>query len=343
MRILVSGGAGYIGSHTCVQLMRKGHEVVVVDNLVNSHPKALERIAKLAGRAFPFYKLDVTDEAGLDQVFTSHQIDCAIHFAGLKAVGESVSIPLEYYRNNLGSTLTLCKVMGRHGVKRMIFSSSATVYKAGLPMPVDETAALGCTNPYGWTKFMCEQILRDLCVADPEWSIVLLRYFNPLGADPSGLIGEDPSGIPNNLLPYITQTALGRLEKLTVHGNDYDTIDGTGVRDYIHVSDLAQGHVAALDYAVQHTGCEAINLGTGIGYSVLELIRTFEQVNDITLPYEIGPRRPGDVATVYADASKAERLLHWKAEKTLEDMCRDSWRWQTMNPQGYKGADAPES
>ena len=337
MRILVTGGAGYIGSHTCVQLMKEGHEVVVVDNLKNSHAKAVERIRQLAGKDFPFYQLDVTDEAALEKVFEQHEIDCAIHFAGLKAVGESVCIPLEYYRNNLDSTLTLCKVMSRHSVKRLIFSSSATVYQAGLPMPVDETAPLGCTNPYGWTKFMCEQILRDLYVSDPEWSIVLLRYFNPIGADPSGLIGEDPAGTPNNLLPYITQTALGRLKKLKVHGDDYNTVDGTGVRDYIHVVDLAKGHVAALQYAQKHKGCEAINLGTGKGYSVMQIVKAFEAVNDIQVPYEVGPRRPGDVATVFANPVKADTLLNWKAEKTLEDMCRDSWRWQTMNPQGYAG------
>jgi len=335
MTILVTGGAGYIGSHTCLELIKAGHQVVVVDNLVNSHEKAIQRVQQLAGQTFPFYQLDVCDEEDLDKVFEKHQIDCVIHFAGLKAVGESVSIPLRYYANNINSTLTLCRVMTKHSVKRIIFSSSATVYKAGVPMPVEETAPLGCTNPYGWTKYMCEQILRDVAGADPAWSVVLLRYFNPIGADASGLIGEDPAGIPNNLIPYITQTALGRLRQLVVHGDDYDTPDGTGVRDYIHVVDLARGHVLAVDYAVQHKGSEAINLGTGTGYSVLDILHTFEKVIGHPIPYRMGPRRPGDVAEVYAKPDLAEKLLHWRAEKTLEDMCRDSWRWQSMNPQGY--------
>lgn len=335
MTILVTGGAGYIGSHTCVKLLEEGYDVVVVDNLVNSNEKAVERIKELVGKDFPFYCFDVCDGNALEKVFQNHQIDCIIHFAGLKAVGESVSKPLEYYSNNLISTLTLCSVMKRHNVKQFIFSSSATVYKPGSPMPVDETAELGCTNPYGWTKYMCEQILRDVVHANPDWSVVLLRYFNPIGAHESGLIGEDPSGIPNNLVPYITQTALGRLEKLRVFGNDYDTKDGTGVRDYIHVQDLAQGHVDAVNYATKHTGCEEINLGTGIGYSVLDIVNAFEKVNDVVVPYEITSRRPGDVATVYADAGKAKKLLNWEAKKNLEDMCKDSWRWQKQNPNGY--------
>lgn len=337
MTILVTGGAGYIGSHTCLELIKAGHQVVVVDNLVNSHEKAIRRVQQLAGRSFPFFMLDVCDEEKLDHVFEEHHIDCAIHFAGLKAVGESVSIPLRYYANNINSTLTLCRVMAKRSVKRIIFSSSATVYKTGVPMPVEETASLGCTNPYGWTKFMCEQILRDVAVADPDWSVVLLRYFNPIGADASGLIGEDPAGIPNNLVPYLTQTALGRLKQLVVHGDDYDTPDGTGVRDYIHVADLARGHVLAVDYASKHKGSQAINLGTGIGYSVLDILRTFEKVIGRPIPYIIGARRAGDVAEVYAKPDLAEKLLHWHAEKTLEDMCRDSWRWQSMNPQGYAG------
>lgn len=335
MKILVTGGAGYIGSHTCLQLLRAGHDIVVVDNMVNSHPKAVARVEQLAGRKFPFYQYDVCDVKKMDKLFKAHQFDCIIHFAGLKAVGESVSIPLRYYQNNLQSTMVLCEMMEKHGVKRIIFSSSATVYQAGLPMPVDEDAPLGCTNPYGWTKFMCEQILRDMVVAHPDWSAVLLRYFNPIGADESGMIGEDPAGIPNNLVPYITQTALGRLKKLSVFGDDYDTHDGTGVRDYIHVVDLADGHVAAVGYAAEHTGSEAINLGTGTGYSVLDIIKAFERVNQVQVPYEIGPRRAGDVAAVYADPKKAAALLKWHAKKDLDDMCRDSWRWQSANPKGY--------
>ncbi len=335
MNILVTGGAGYIGSHTCLELLRQGHDIIVADNLVNAQKEAVDRVSALAGRNFPFYEMDIRDEQALDAIFDRHSIDCVIHFAGLKAVGESVGIPLRYYDNNLNSTITLCRVMEKHHVKRIIFSSSATVYKPGSPMPADESAELGCTNPYGWTKFMCEQILRDLTVADPSWSVVLLRYFNPIGADPSGRIGEDPSGIPNNLLPYVTQTALGRHKHLNVYGNDYMTHDGTGVRDYIHVSDLADGHVAALDYTVDHTGCEAINLGTGIGYSVLDIVNAFERVTDVKVPYIIAPRRPGDVDAVYANPDKARNLLHWEAKRSLDDMCRDSWHWQSRNPQGY--------
>ena len=335
MNILVTGGAGYIGSHTCLELLRRGHDVVVVDNLVNAQREALSRVQELAGKDFPFYEMDVRDEAALDSVFRRHTIDCVIHFAGLKAVGESVGIPLQYYDNNINSTVTLCRVMARYNVKRFIFSSSATVYKPGSPMPAVESADLGCTSPYGWTKFMCEQILRDLSVADPSWSIVLLRYFNPIGADPSGRIGEDPSGIPNNLMPYVTQTALGRQKELSVFGSDYDTHDGTGVRDYIHVSDLADGHAAAIDYALAHTGCEAFNLGTGIGYSVLDIVHTFERVTGVQVPYVIASRRPGDVDAVYASPDKARSLLRWEATRDLDDMCRDSWRWQSSNPQGY--------
>lgn len=335
MKILVTGGAGYIGSHTAIKLLEKGYDIVVVDNLVNAHPNAVERIKELSGKDFPFYPFDVCDGNRLEKVFEEHDIGCVIHFAGLKAVGESVSKPLEYYGNNLISTITLCRVMKRHHVKRIIFSSSATVYRPGSEMPVDENAELGCTNPYGWTKFMCEQILRDTAHANPDWSVVLLRYFNPIGAHESGRIGEDPAGIPNNLVPYITQTALGRLEKLHVYGNNYDTKDGTGVRDYIHVQDLAKGHVDAIGYAVEHTGCEAINLGTGVGYSVLDIVNTFERVNNVNVPYVIDGRRPGDVATVFANAGKAKALLGWEAAKTLEDMCRDSWNWQKNNPKGY--------
>ncbi len=335
MNILVTGGAGYIGSHTCLELLRRGHQVIVADNLVNAQAEAVERVKELAGSDFPFYPIDIRDEAALEGIFDQHSIDCVIHFAGLKAVGESVGIPLRYYDNNLNSTITLCRVMERHHVKRIIFSSSATVYKPGVPMPADESADLGCTNPYGWTKFMCEQILRDLVVADPSWSVVLLRYFNPIGADPSGRIGEDPSGIPNNLLPYVTQTALGRHKELRVFGSDYNTHDGTGVRDYIHVVDLAKGHLKAVDYALKHKGVEAINLGTGTGYSVWDLVHTFEKASGLTIPYTIEPRRPGDVAVCYANPEKAWRLLGWKAEKTLMDMCVDTWRFQSANPNGY--------
>lgn len=335
MNVLVTGGAGYIGSHTCLELLKAGHEVVVVDNLCNADKESLRRVQELASKKLEFYQFDVQDEEQLNQVFSKHQLDSIIHFAGLKAVGESVSKPIEYYANNLGSTLALCKAMQRHGVRQLIFSSSATVYAQDNPMPLYEDARLGCTNPYGWTKLMGEQILRDLCLAHPEFSIVLLRYFNPIGAHESGRIGEDPAGIPNNLLPYISQTALGRRQQLTVHGNDYDTVDGTGVRDYIHVVDLAKGHLKALEYAARHTGCEPINLGTGTGYSVLQILHAFEQVNQLKVPYVIGPRRAGDIATVYADPKKALELLGWQAELGIEDMCRDTWRWQKQNPKGY--------
>ena len=336
MRVLVTGGAGYIGSHTCLALLRAGHEVTVVDDLRNAHRESLDRVEKLAGRRLTFHQLNVCDGNRLDLVFAEAPIDCVIHFAGLKAVGESVEKPQEYYQNNLMSTLTLCRVMTRHGVGRFIFSSSATVYAPGSEMPVDESAPLGCTNPYGWTKFMGEQILRDITHATPGFSCVLLRYFNPIGADPSGDIGEDPSGIPNNLMPYITQTVSGKLRQLQVFGDDYDTPDGTGVRDYIHVTDLAQGHLAAMDYAMEHTGCVAVNLGTGQGYSVLQIIQAFEEANGVKVPFAIGPRRAGDVATVYANPDKARELLGWEARLGIEDMCRDSWRWQQQNPAGYQ-------
>lgn len=337
MNILVTGGAGYIGSHTCLELLNAGYEVVVVDDLRNADAESLRRVSALAGKSLAFYPYDVCDGDRLDEVFSRHRISCVIHFAGLKAVGESVSMPVAYYSNNLGSTLALLKAMKRHGVNDIIFSSSATVYARDNKMPLREDAALGCTNPYGWTKLMCEQILRDTAAAEPALSVVLLRYFNPIGAHESGMIGEDPAGIPNNLLPYISQTAMGRLTRLTVHGDDYDTPDGTGVRDYIHVVDLARGHLKALEYAMKNRGCEAVNLGTGRGYSVLEIIRTFELVNGVKLPFTIGPRRPGDLATVYADPRKARELLHWQAEKGIEDMCRDAWNWQSKNPRGYRG------
>ncbi len=336
MKILVTGGAGYIGSHTCLALLEAGYEVVVVDNLRNSDAQSLKRVEELSGKSLSFYAFDVRDENRLDALFKEHRFTSIIHFAGLKAVGESVTIPTKYYANNLISTLALCKMMKKHGVRNLIFSSSATVYAQDNAMPLNEDARLGCTNPYGWTKLMCEQILRDLCVAEPSFSVVLLRYFNPIGAHKSGRIGEDPAGIPNNLLPYITQTALGRLKQLSVHGDDYDTVDGTGVRDYIHVVDLANGHLKALEYAQRNRGCEAVNLGTGQGYSVLQILHAFEQVNKVTVPHVIGPRRPGDIATVYADPKKARDLLGWEATLGIEDMCRDAWNWQTQNPKGYR-------
>ncbi|MGI6699934.1 MAG: UDP-glucose 4-epimerase GalE [Christensenellales bacterium] len=335
MKILVTGGAGYIGSHTCIKLLEEGHEIIIVDDLSNANIEVLERIRELSQKDFAFYQVNICDFEAMDKIFSKHDIDGVIHFAGFKAVGESVAKPLEYYSNNITGTLSLCKAMLKHDVRRMIFSSSATVYKVGNTMPVDEEAPLGCTNPYGWTKLMIEQILTDVVVANPDWSVVLLRYFNPVGAHESGRIGEDPSGIPNNLFPYITQTALGRLEKLHVFGNDYDTHDGTGVRDYIHVQDLAQGHIDAANYAIKHTGAVAINLGTGNGYSVLDMVKAFEEINQVKVPYVIDARRPGDVATVYANASRAKKLLGWEAKKNLRDMCQDSWNWQKSNPNGY--------
>ena len=336
MNILVTGGMGYIGSHTCVELLNLGMDVVIVDNLANSNPEALNRVEKITGKRPRFYELDVCDEQALSAVFDVHEIDCVIHFAGMKAVGESVAIPERYYSNNLGSTLTLCRVMAAHNVKRIIFSSSATVYSGDNEMPLRETSKTGnCTNPYGWTKYMGEQILRDIAFADKQWSVVLLRYFNPVGAHASGLIGEDPKGIPNNLMPFISQVAVGRREVLSVFGNDYDTPDGTGVRDYIHVVDLAKGHVAAIGYAMENTGAEVFNLGTGTGYSVLDMVKAFEKANHVAVPYKIAPRRPGDLATCYADPAKSRESLNWTAEKTLEDMCRDSWNWQKNNPNGY--------
>ena len=338
MKVLVTGGAGYIGSHTCVELLESGYEVVVIDNLCNSNPKSLERVQELTGKTLKFYEGDVRDEALLKQIFAEHEIGCVIHFAGLKAVGESVAMPWEYYDNNLNSTLILTKVMKEVGMKNIIFSSSATVYTATNEMPLRETSLTGqCTNPYGWTKYMTEQILAGMANADKAWSICLLRYFNPIGAHISGRIGEDPRGIPNNLMPYITQVAVGRREKLSIFGNDYDTHDGTGVRDYIHVVDLAKGHVAAVKFVVEHKGCEVFNLGTGTGYSVLDMVHTFREVNQVELPYQITDRRPGDIATCYADPAKSAEVLGWKAEKNLADMCRDSWNWQRQNPLGYEG------
>ena len=336
MNVLVTGGAGYIGSHTCVELLNSGYGVVVIDNLCNSNAKSLDRVQELTGKSLKFYEGDVRDEALLTKIFAENEIGCVIHFAGLKAVGESVAMPWEYYDNNLNSTLVLTKVMKKAGMKNIIFSSSATVYTADNEMPLREDSRTGgCTNPYGWTKYMTEQILSGMANAEADWSIVLLRYFNPIGAHESGRIGEDPRGIPNNLMPYITQVAVGRREKLSIFGDDYDTPDGTGVRDYIHVVDLAKGHVAAVKYATEHNGCEVFNLGTGTGYSVLEMAHTFRDVNNVALPYVIAPRRPGDIATCYADPAKSRDVLGWTAEKTLADMCRDSWNWQKNNPMGY--------
>ncbi len=336
MNVLVTGGAGYIGSHTCVELLNSGYGVVVIDNLCNSNPKSLDRVRELTGKELTFYEGDVRDEALLKKIFAENDIGCVIHFAGLKAVGESVSIPWKYYDNNLNSTLVLTKVMKEVGMMNIIFSSSATVYTADNEMPLKETSRTGgCTNPYGWTKYMTEVILSDMSKAEKDWSVVLLRYFNPIGAHPSGRMGEDPRGIPNNLMPYITQVAVGRREKLSVYGNDYPTHDGTGVRDYIHVVDLAKGHVAAVSYACKHKGCEVFNLGTGVGVSVLDMVNTFREVNQVELPYVIAPRRPGDIATCYADPSKSREVLGWTAQHDLADMCRDSWNWQKNNPMGY--------
>ena len=336
MNVLVTGGAGYIGSHTCVELLERGYGVIVADNLVNSSAKSLERVQQITGKSLDFYEIDVRDRAALDRIFEKHDINCAIHFAGLKAVGESVAMPLEYYDNNLNSTITLCRAMKDHGVKNIVFSSSATVYSGDNEMPLKESSHTGmCTNPYGWTKYMSEQILRDTAFADEEWSIALLRYFNPIGAHSSGLIGEDPRGIPNNLMPFISQVAVGRRDHLNIFGNDYDTHDGTGVRDYIHVVDLARGHVCAIEYMQKHKGENVFNLGTGMGYSVLDMVKAFERVTGIKIPYEIVARRPGDLATVYSCPDKSAELLGWKAQYNLDDMCRDTWAWQSKNPMGY--------
>lgn len=335
MAILTTGGAGYIGSHTCIELMNAGYDVVVVDNLDNSSDKSLERVEKIVGKKVKFYKEDVRDKDALRKIFTENNIEAVIHFAGLKAVGESVRKPIEYYNNNLISTISLLEVMREFDCKRLVFSSSATVYGAATEVPLTEDMPLGATNPYGRTKYFIEEILRDVYVSDDSWSIVLLRYFNPIGAHISGTIGEDPKGIPNNLMPYISQVAVGRLEKLHVFGDDYPTPDGTGVRDYIHVVDLAGGHVKAVGWTGENKGCEAINLGTGNGISVLELRDAFQKASGADVPYVVDPRRPGDLAEVYADASKAEKLLGWKAVKNVDDMCQDSWRWQKNNPNGY--------
>lgn len=336
MKILLTGGAGFIGSHTCIELIKAGHEAVIADDLSNSKPAVLERLKELTGKDIPFYNIDVADKEKVDHMFAKESFDAVIHFAGFKAVGESVAKPLMYYRNNLDTTLTLLEAMAKYNVSNFVFSSSATVYGVPERVPLVEGMKTGCTNPYGWTKLMIEQILTDAAAADKNLSVVLLRYFNPIGAHPSGRIGEDPTGIPNNLLPYITQVAIGKLPQLGVFGNDYPTHDGTGVRDYIHVVDLAKGHVKAIEYAGKNKGTEIFNLGTGIGYSVLDIVKAFEKANGIKIPYVIKPRRDGDIAECYADPTKARDVLGWQAEETLENMCKDSWRWQSNNPKGYE-------
>jgi len=335
MAILVTGGAGYIGSHTCVELLNAGYEIVVVDNLINSSEKALERVQEITGKKLTFYKADLLDKETLDNIFENENIDSVIHFAGLKAVGESVSVPLKYYHNNITGTITLCEVMQKHGVKDIVFSSSATVYGNPETVPIREDFPLSATNPYGRTKLIIENILQDLYVSDNSWNIVILRYFNPIGAHKSGKIGEDPKNIPNNLMPYITQVAIGKLEYLGVFGDDYDTPDGTGVRDYIHVVDLAAGHLKALEKLKEKPGALIYNLGTGKGYSVLDMVKNFEKVSGRTIKYKILPRRPGDIAVCFADPSKAKLELGWEATRDLDEMCEDSWRWQKNNPNGY--------
>ena len=339
MRILVTGGAGYIGSHTCVELLNEGYEVVIVDNLYNANKKAVDRVEEITGKKVTFYEADICDKEAMDAIFDKEDVQAVIHFAGLKAVGESTVKPLEYYQNNIAGTLTLCDVMRNHGVKNIIFSSSATVYGDPAMIPITEECPKGtCTNPYGWTKWMLEQILTDIQKADPEWNVILLRYFNPIGAHKSGMIGEDPAGIPNNLTPYITQVAVGKLKEVGVFGDDYDTPDGTGVRDYIHVMDLADGHVKALKKFEDTPAVYIYNLGTGHGYSVLDMIHAFSRAVGKEIPYVIRPRRAGDIATCYADAAKAKEELGWEAKRGIDDMCADGWRWQSMNPNGYREA-----
>ena len=340
MRVLLTGGAGYIGSHTAVELINAGHTPVIADNYSNSCPEVINRIKEITGVEVEAHEIDMCDAEKVDKLFAAGSFDAVIHFAGLKAVGESVSIPVQYYRNNIDSTLVLLDAMAKYGVANLIFSSSATVYGNPEKLPLTEDCATGgCTNPYGWTKYMIEQIIRDAAKANPNLSAVLLRYFNPVGAHASGRIGEDPSGIPNNLMPFISQVAVGRRTHLSIFGNDYNTPDGTGVRDYIHVVDLARGHVASLPYCASHKGSVEINLGTGTGYSVKEMAEAFARVNDIPVPYQYAPRRPGDIDACYADPVKAKELLGWEAQLGLEEMCRDTWNWQKNNPNGYKGAN----
>lgn len=336
MSILVAGGAGFIGSHTCVELLDAGYDVVVVDNLYNASPEALKRVEKITGKTVTFYEADILDRDALNKIFDAHDIEAVIHFAGYKAVGESVQKPIEYYHNNMTGTLVLCDVMRNHGVKNIVFSSSATVYGDPAQIPITENCPKGQpTNPYGWTKSMLEQVLTDIHTSDPEWNVILLRYFNPIGAHKSGLIGEDPKGIPNNLVPYVAQVAVGKREALGVFGNDYDTPDGTGVRDYIHVVDLAAGHVKAIEKLRQNPGVEIYNLGTGNGYSVLQVVAAFEKACGHAIPYEIKARREGDIATCYCDPEKAKNDLGWVAKYGIDEMCEDSWRWQSTNPDGY--------
>lgn len=337
MAVLITGGAGYIGSHTCVEMLNAGYEIIVVDNLSNSKLESLRRVRELTGRELKFYEVDILNREKLGKVFHENRIEAVIHFAGLKAVGESVEIPLKYYHNNIAGTILLCEVMQKYGVKRIVFSSSATVYGVPERVPIIEDFPTVATNPYGRTKLMIEEILRDLYLSDNEWSIVLLRYFNPVGAHQSGRIGEDPNGIPNNLMPYITQVAVGKLKELKILGNDYPTPDGTGVRDYIHVMDLAKGHLSALKKTMTSTGVETYNLGTGKGYSVLEMVAAFERASGRKIEYTIAGRRAGDIAVCYAEPSKARRELNWTAEKNINEMCADSWRWQYANPNGYDG------
>lgn len=337
MNVLLAGGAGYIGSHTAVELLNAGHQVVIVDDYSNSSPEAVHRVEKITGKSINSYEADVKDKEKMRHIFSENHIDCVIHFAGLKAVGESVRLPLKYYRNNIDTTLTLLECMEEAGVNQFVFSSSATVYGEENEPPYVETMHRGrCSNPYGWTKVMMEQILEDAAKANPELSVILLRYFNPIGAHESGLIGEDPQGIPNNLMPYIAQVAVGRRDHLTVFGGDYPTQDGTCLRDYIHVMDLANGHVKAVEYAANHKGVEVFNLGTGTPYSVLNIIHAFEKATGVKVKYEIGLRRAGDLPKFWADSTKAQKVLGWHAERTLEDMCRDTWNWQAKNPEGYK-------
>lgn len=335
MAILLTGGAGYIGSHTCVELLNAGYEVVIADNFFNSKEESITRVRELTGKDVSFYHVDLLNKEDLETVFTENTIESVIHFAGFKAVGESVEIPLEYYHNNITGTIHLCQVMQKFNVKKLVFSSSATVYGVPEQMPISEDFSLSATNPYGRTKLMIEEILSDLFVSDNEWSVAILRYFNPVGAHESGMIGEDPNGIPNNLMPFITQVAIGKRDELSVFGNDYDTSDGTGVRDYIHVVDLANGHLKALEKVVEQTGVEAYNLGTGTGYSVLDLVSAFEKATGKAIPYKVVDRRPGDIATCYADPSKAKAELGWSATRGIEEMCKDSWNWQEKNPNGY--------
>jgi len=336
MSVLVTGGAGYIGSHTCVQLLNAGYEVTVVDNLSNSCKEAINRVEDICGKKIKFYEKDLVNKEDVQTIFAENKFDAVIHFAGLKAVGESVAMPLKYYQNNLISTMNLCEVMQEHGTKKLVFSSSATVYGKPETVPIREDFPLSCTNPYGRTKLMIEEMLRDFAVADSEWDIAILRYFNPVGAHESGRIGEDPKDIPNNLMPYVAQTAVGKRDYVHVFGNDYDTPDGTGVRDYIHVVDLADGHLRALEKIANHVGVVTYNLGTGTGYSVLDMIAAFSKACGHQVPYKIEGRRPGDIDACYADPEKARRELGFEAKKTLEDMCADGWRWQTNNPNGYQ-------